>query len=110
VALFWWKDIMQLAEKYIPLCRVSAVKGDMFLFWSDLWHHRPMQYLFPRLHSFALDSKVSIGEFYSTPEKSKFFELPLSQHVFFLEFQEMQHLLTQDQLDHNVADKWSTRG
>ena len=29
---FWWRDIMKLVEKYIPLCSVQVGSGDTALF------------------------------------------------------------------------------
>ena len=75
---FWWRDIMQLSEKYVPLYSITVGTGDSALFWYDKWNGFNMQEKFPRLHSFALDNKSSIGDVIEAHDRTELFELPLS--------------------------------
>ena len=104
---FWRKDIMQLAKKYIPLCNIVVGSGDTAIFWHDKWNGAPLLDRFPRLHSFALDNKVSVQKVISAEEVSKLFELPLSQQAY-QELISLQSVLQSVHLDPNSKDKWST--
>jgi hypothetical protein len=105
---FWWKDIIKLVDKYLPICHVTVGRGDTILFWTDMWYSGTMQSLFPRLFSFALDAKISVGEFCAQEDKADLFQLHLSQRAFG-ELQGLQQLLVQMQFDTHQTDKWSTR-
>jgi hypothetical protein len=104
---FWWKDIMRLAMKYIPLCKITIGTGDTVLFWSDKWHDHPMMQRFPRLFSYSLDDKLSVRDFLLTPNKSELFELPLSQQAYH-ELIALEVVLDQCQVHEGISDSWST--
>jgi hypothetical protein len=104
---FWWRDIMKLVDKFLPICQVVVGRGDTVLFWTDRWCNGTMQSLFPRLFSFALDNNLSVGEFCAEEDKAGLFQLPLSQQAFG-ELQELQPLLGQLHFDFQQPDKWST--
>jgi hypothetical protein len=104
---FWWKDIMKLAGKYIPLCKITIGTGDTALFWSDKWHDQLMMQSFPRLFSYSLDGKLSVRDFLLTNNKSELFELPLSQQAY-QELLALEVVLDQCQVHDGIADSWST--
>jgi hypothetical protein len=104
---FWWKDIMKLAMKYVPLCKITVGTDDTVLFWSDKWHIKPMMQSFPRLFSYSLDDKLSVRDFLLTPNETELFELPLSQQAF-QELLALEDVLTHCQVHDGISDSWRT--
>jgi hypothetical protein len=76
---FWWRDIMKLVDKYRAICSATAGCGDSILFWNDNWNGIVPSKQFPRLHSFSLDTLLSIKEVVQCEDRSTLFYLPLSQ-------------------------------
>ena len=104
---FWWRDIMKLAPIYQGLCTVKIGSGDTALFWMDKWKGEPLQTIFPRLFSFALEDKISVKQMLSSEDRTVLFALPLSQQAF-EEFLGLQTLLADVTLTANSKDEWKT--
>lgn len=104
---FWWRDIMKLVPTYRSFCSVKVQAGDTAVFWSDEWNGKIMQKEFLRLHSFALDTNLSVKEVVGTFDRTQLFFLPLS-HQAFSEFQAMELVLSQVQLNDTGRDCWTT--
>jgi hypothetical protein len=91
-ASFWWRDIMKLVHKYREVARVKPGAGNTILFWSDNWWFdgstQPISERFPRLFSYALDSKLSAAEVFASDDMAALFHLPISAQA----YEEMQQL------------------
>jgi hypothetical protein len=59
---FLWRDIMKLVDKFIAICTDTHRNDDTILFWNDTWSGITPAKEFPRLHSFALSSLLSVKE------------------------------------------------
>lgn len=80
---FWWKDVFELADNYRAVATVIVNSRDSVLLWSDGWHldgsTRPLRDRLPHLFSYAIDDKISVSDFLSTPDIASLFNLPISQ-------------------------------
>jgi hypothetical protein len=84
---------MKLVDKYRVVCTATAVAGDTILFWNDTWNETLFSKEYPRLHSFALDTLLSVKEVVQCQDRSTLFYLPLSRQAY-EEFNNMQLFLT----------------
>jgi hypothetical protein len=53
--------MLKLLDSYKGIAQVEAGMGDTILFWSDLWNGRVLQQVYPQLHSFAINDKISLA-------------------------------------------------
>jgi hypothetical protein len=95
---FWWSDVMKMVDKYMAVCISKAGKGDSILFWHDYLNS---------LHSFALDSQLSVQEVILYPNRASLFYRPLSQQDF-EEYNMMEVFVNSVVLDPTKKDIWST--
>ena len=104
---FWWRDVIKLAPIYFGFCIVQVGSGDTVRFWSDCWNGRAFHQQFPRLFSFALNPDISVKEVLSSVDMAQLFALPLSVQAF-EEFQALQLLLEQVNVNTSTNDEWKT--
>jgi hypothetical protein len=98
---------MKLVDKYRAVCTATAVAGDSILFWNDKWNGILFSEKYPRLHSFALDTLLSVKEVIQCQDRSSLFYLPLSQQAY-EEFNNMQLFLDTISLNSSGTDVWVT--
>jgi hypothetical protein len=83
---FWWRDICKHMDSYMHVASVLPGKGDTFMFWSDKWlFNGSTQILaerYPRLHSYAMDNKVTAAAVFDCEQMTDLFHLPLSMQAF----------------------------
>jgi hypothetical protein len=104
---FWWREIMKLVDKYRAVCTATAVAGDSILFWNDKWNGILFSEKYPRLHSFALDTLLSVKELIQCQDRTSLFYLPLSQQAY-EEFNNMKLFLDTINLSSSGTDVWVT--
>jgi hypothetical protein len=104
---FWWRDIMKLVDKYIAVCNATAGCGDSILFWNDTWNGILPSKQFPRLHSFALDTLLSVREVVQCEDRSTLLYLPLSQQAYD-KYINMQSFMDSIHLNYSEKDVWRT--
>lgn len=75
---FWWRDVMRLNIIYRGIARCTLGDGSTVSFWDDLWSNSILSLEYPRLHSFAKDSSVSVQQLMLEQDLSDVFALPLS--------------------------------
>jgi hypothetical protein len=78
----WLREILKLVDEYRSICTTSVGKGDTLLFSNDRRNGMYPAKDFPRLHSFALDSSLSVKEVIQCEGRSRLFYLPLPSQVF----------------------------
>jgi hypothetical protein len=98
---------MKLVDEYRVVCTTTPGRGDSTLVWHDSWNGIVQASEFPRLHSFALDSQISVQEVVSCSDRATLFYMPLSQQAF-EEFNSLELLVNSVVLDHTKKDKWVT--
>jgi hypothetical protein len=98
---------MKLADKYRNICSVKIGCGDSALFWSDNWSGKILQDEFPRLYSFAVMVNNSVQDVILVEDRTSLFQLPLSPQAF-IEFQNLQLILDQTQINLDCKDVWLT--
>jgi hypothetical protein len=104
---FWWRDIMKLVDKYIAVCNATAGCGDSILFWNDTWNGILPSKQFPRLHSFALDTLLSVREVVQCEDRSTLLYLPLLQQAYD-KYINMQSFMDSIHLNYSEKDVWRT--
>jgi hypothetical protein len=110
---YWWKDLIKLMDQYRGFTKPEVQSGETVLFWSDSWEldgsRVPLRDRFPRLFSFAKDSKVSVREMVQLQNRAEEFHLPLSSRAYD-EFLLLQGWLDNVHLQPLGADIWSCVG
>lgn len=78
--------------------------GKSCLFWKDLWNNKLRSSVFPRIHSFSRNVKISVHMF-SLKDLSELFVLPLSEQA----SQEYMIMSTSDPIDqlNDEKDSWT---
>ena len=102
---FWWKDVLKLCDMFRGIAKCTFGDGSTVLFWSDLWNDNILESKFPRLYSFARNKNISVARFLSNNTLEAQFHLPLSEQAF-QEFQSLQELIQDLQVDQNSKDSW----
>ena len=73
--------------------------------WKDVWNNNHLNDAFPRLFSFAKNQDISVVEFLQNNIIEDQFHTPLSTEAF-QEYQELQNLIQNLQIQENEKDKW----
>lgn len=103
---FWWRDVMCLNVIYRGIARCTLGDGSTVSFWDDLWSDLVLSLQYPRLHSFARDSGISVQNLMLQQELSDVFMLPLSVEAYD-ELLLLQSYLRDIEYDDSSADVWS---
>lgn len=77
VGSFWWRDVMSQSMHFFQLAHCKVKSGDTVCFWTDHWDLPSLHMLFPQLHSFVRNQKISVRKFLSQDAYSNF-TTPLS--------------------------------
>ena len=78
---FWWRDLLNLCDKFRGVASCTVGNGTTVLFWLDVWICHHLQQKLPRLFSFAKDQKISVANFLSVTDMYEHFHLPLSDQA-----------------------------
>jgi len=78
---FWWRDLLNLCDKFRGVASCTVGNGTTVLFWLDVWNGHHLQQKLPRLFSFAKDQKISVANFLSVTDMYEHFHLPLSDQA-----------------------------
>jgi hypothetical protein len=101
---FWWRDIVNIMDKFKNLSSVAIGDGSTVLFWKDKWGDLIPAQAFPELFSFAKKPDISFLAATSTLDFTANFNLPLSVQA------HDQLLLLQSKMDSlhlsSDADSW----
>ena len=60
---FWWKAIFNLIPIYKKVATCIFGSGSTTSFWTDKWKLEPLAQLYPELHSFATEKRISLKHF-----------------------------------------------
>lgn len=101
---FWWRDILNLVDKFKGLASVSVEDGASCLFWEDCWMGHPLKLSFPELFSFAKKPIITLKGASSIAPSSNLFSLPMSVEAF-AQFQDLQEIL-QSFTPTDATDSW----
>jgi hypothetical protein len=107
---YWWKDLIKLMDQYRGFAKPEVKSGETVLFWSDAWELDsstvPLRDRFPRLFSFAKDSKISVRDMVQLQHRAEEFYLPFSAKAYD-EFILLQGWLDNISLHQLGSDTWS---
>lgn len=78
----WWKAHLKLLPDYKQLATCKAGNGRTTKLWFDTWVDKPLVQLFPELHSFANNDKVSLNMMINARDIFEHFHTPLSAEAF----------------------------
>lgn len=106
VGSFWWRDVMRLNTIYRRVARCTLGDGSMVSFWNDLWSSSVLSLEFPRLHSFAKCTSISVQSLMMEQELDELFYLPLSTQAHD-ELLLLQSHLEVIEYDDTASDSWS---
>jgi hypothetical protein len=79
---FWWKDLLQLCDKFRGVATCSVGIDFNILFKLDVWNGPFLQEKLPRLFSFTKDQKIYVACFIALTDLAEHFYLPLSNQAF----------------------------
>lgn len=106
VGSFWWKDILRLSNLFRSIARCTIRDGSTVLFWDDEWSQHVLSEQYPRLVTFAKNTRASVRHLLQEENLQDSFDLPLSQEAF-TEFEDLQQQLQNLDLSQlNNADVW----
>jgi hypothetical protein len=63
---FWFKDVMKFSYHFRGIASATVGTGDTVLLWGDVWNGHHLMSEFPRLFSFARNSKISVAVWHDT--------------------------------------------
>ena len=106
VGSFWWKDILRLSNLFRGIARCTIGDGSTVLFWDDIWTDHILSEQYPRLLSFAKNTRASVQDMLQAHELENQFHLPLSQDAF-EELEALQQQLTALQPPQSDDDVWN---
>ena len=75
---FWWRDILKLLDAYKQMAMVNIQDGVSCLFWDDLWLNRVHKIQYPKLFSFARNTRISLRFALEVEGSNNLFHLPIS--------------------------------
>jgi hypothetical protein len=104
IGSFWWKSLLSLVQDFKGLAVPTIGNGRTILFWEDLWNKGIPAQQYPKLFSFACNSKLSIKEAKQKDHLFESFQLPLSVQAYeqYLELNEAWGQITVT----NAKDTW----
>jgi hypothetical protein len=79
-ASFWWRDCLTFQDKYKEMTNVDINNGKSVILWKDSWNSDIRQDIYPHLHSFAKNQKITIQKAVEVTNENIYdmFHLPLS--------------------------------
>ena len=87
------------------MSRVTVKSGTTCFLWQDLWSDQILEQAYPELHSYAINTSITVKDAGHSLEIHDLFHLPLSEEVF-PQFQEFSDLIESTQfLEEN--DIWT---
>ena len=92
IVSFWWKSILKLLPTFKEHTKCKAGRGDTILLWSDKWMNIPLSTLFPELHSFDINTDITLSQA-QHEDLSIIFHRPLSLQAF-NQFNELQDIIS----------------
>lgn len=107
VGSFWWKAHIALLTEFKNISTCKIASGKTALFWQDKWVDESLHFKFPQLHSFSINSEISVQQFCETSDRTEHFHLPLSTEAF-NQLNLLESLIPQ--LTHTAKDQWSHGG
>jgi hypothetical protein len=104
IGSFWWRSLLSLVQNFKGLAAPIIGNGKTILFWDDLWNKGIPTQQYPKLFSFACNSKLSIKEAKQKEHLFEIFQLPLSEQAYeqYLELNEAWEQITMT----NTNDIW----
>lgn len=75
---FRWRDILKLLDAYKEMAMVNIQDGVSCLFWDDLWLNRVHKIQYPKLFSFARNTRISLRFALEVEGSNNLFHLPIS--------------------------------
>jgi hypothetical protein len=63
VGSFWWKDTLKIFDKFKDFTTCQPHRGNLVLFYSDIWVDQVMKDKLPQLFSFTRKPKCSVRFF-----------------------------------------------
>jgi hypothetical protein len=102
---FWWKDVFKLVDQLRGIVACKIGDGRTARFWSDVWNDLLLQQRFPKLFSFAKNPNISVAQFLQNNQLECQLHLLLSEQAY-LEYQELQQVISQIQVDESTKDSW----
>lgn len=103
---FWWKDILRLSSLFRGISQCSVGNGKTALFWDDSWAGSVLSRSYPRLMSFAKNTRASVKDVMELESLEDGFHLPLSQDAF-SEFEQVQDLIDGWPFSPDDNDTWT---
>jgi hypothetical protein len=99
-ASFWWRDCLTFQEKYKEITNVDIQNEKSVILWKDSWNSDIRQDLYPHLHSFAKNQKITIQKAVEANNENIYdmFHPPLSTVA-----HEEMHNLEQELLDLSIT-------
>jgi hypothetical protein len=70
---------MKLVDKYSSICTATPGSGETIMFCNDTWFGITHAKEFLRMHSFALNTLLSVKEVHLSKDRANIFYRPLSQ-------------------------------
>jgi hypothetical protein len=104
IGSFSWKSLLSLLQDFKGLAAPNIGNGRTILFWEDLWNKGIPAQQYPKLFSFACNTKLSIKEAKQKEHLLELFQLPLSMQAYeqYLELNEAWGQITVT----NANDTW----
>jgi hypothetical protein len=79
---FWWRDILQLLQKFKGLSSVIVHRGDTCFLWHDMWGDSVHSQAFPELFSFSRAQAITICKATTIEDLALLFNLPISEEAY----------------------------
>jgi hypothetical protein len=79
---FWWRSVLRLLNTFKGIIQAHLGSGDTILFWDDLWNGQILKFLYPQLHSFAINGSIIVKEALNLGFLQDLFHLLLSQEAY----------------------------
>lgn len=77
---FWWRDVLNLLDKFKGMAKVQIADGNSCSLWEDLWGDDILAAQCPELFSFA-KKKITFANGLAQSPIHSLFHLPLSQEA-----------------------------
>ena len=68
VSSFWWKDILRLSNLFRGIACCTIGDDSTVLFWDDIWTDHILSEQYPRLLSFAKNTRASVQDMLQADE------------------------------------------
>jgi hypothetical protein len=109
IGSFWRRDVLKLVDQFRGIASCKIGDGKTVLFRSDVWNGHMLQQQFPRLYSFAKNKSIFVAQFLQSNQLECQFHLPLPEQAY-QEYQHLQQLILQLQVEENTKDTCNTFG